>query len=580
MIGNISKNKRNNLIAKLDELKQFIKDKDNDGKFSAYLSEMQSELKSKKYGLVFEEHREEIDDILDNNEPILTEQQKYLIPSGKVNFLIEGDNLASLKLLEKTHKGLIDCIYIDPPYNTGKKDFIYNDVYIDINDSFRHSKWLSFMNRRLEIAKNLLSNTGVIFISIDDNELAQLKCLCDNVFQEQNFISILSIENNPKGRKNSKFISVSNDYCLVYAKNTNESYFIENIPKAESDLTKDENGNYVHNSGKRVLVGEQEFNDNVVDFNSDKHYTVYYNSYTQDMKLLKENNLNDKNTNLINKGYKRYCSYNPNGFVMNTYSMKKFQELFDDDALEFKSDKIYGKNFSTMIRMKSIIVNKKYKAIIDNKSTDFEIDVKTTSAKQSLESLLEQKKPFNNTKNVGLLKLLLTLFENKNIKVLDFFAGSGTTAQAVMELNKQDGGIREFILCTNNENGICENVTFERIKRIIKKEDYKEGIKYFKVDYVDKKDKVYYEYAGELINHIKELVELENGVDFSNNNTVSLVLYDDEMDNLLNKLDFKSPLKKVYVGHDIMLSIEQQQKLVEHGIEFITIPEYYYKENV
>ena len=107
---------------------------------------------------------------MDTYTPVLTENKDLFINNdGQMNFLIEGDNLASLKLLEKTHKGKIDLIYIDPPYNTGTKDFIYSDIFVDSLDSFKHSKWLSFMKKRLLIARRLLSRKGIIFISIDDN---------------------------------------------------------------------------------------------------------------------------------------------------------------------------------------------------------------------------------------------------------------------------------------------------------------------------------------------------------------------------------------------------------------------------
>lgn len=123
---------------------------------------------------------------------MLTEDKGLFIDNGgQMNFLIEGDNLASLKLLEKTHKNKIDLIYIDPPYNTGNKDFIYDDIFVDSEDSFKHSKWVSFMSERLTIAKKLLSNEGAIFIQIDDNEQAALKMLCDDVFSADNFMGII-----------------------------------------------------------------------------------------------------------------------------------------------------------------------------------------------------------------------------------------------------------------------------------------------------------------------------------------------------------------------------------------------------
>ena len=161
-----------------------------------------------------------------NNIPVFTEDADKKIvsePELPYNFLLEGDNLHSLKLLEKTHKGKIDVIYIDPPYNTGNKDFIYNDEYIDEDDGFNHSKWLSFMDERLEIARNLLCEEGIIFISIDDHEYAQLKILCDEIFGENNFISNIVIETGggifgvKAKHVTNTFVKVK-DYILVYAK--------------------------------------------------------------------------------------------------------------------------------------------------------------------------------------------------------------------------------------------------------------------------------------------------------------------------------------------------------------------------
>ena len=473
-------------------------------------------IKSTTYGLVW--HRdlpEEKIDILVNpdartpnelfpNEmagkpfPVLKEVKGKAIESDKsklVNLLIEGDNYHSLAVLNFTHREAVDLIYIDPPYNTGNNDFIYNDKFVDKEDSFRHSKWLSFMEKRLKLSRFLLKETGVIFISIDDNEQAPLKMLCDEIFGENNFVSMLSIENNPKGRKNSDFISVSNDYCLIYAKNKNKSYFIENIPKQFDDLVIDENGVYVHNSGKRVLVGENKFNPLVEDFNSAKHYSVYYNPTENKIEIEKENNIKEINKELLSKGYKRYYSYLKDKFVLNTYTKSKITELFENGALEFKNGSIYEKNFSTKIRLKSLIINKKYDAIINNEKIEYEIDVKTTSAGTELKDIFGVDEiSFNNPKNIGLIKILITLFEDKFITVLDFFAGSGTTGQAVLQQNREDGGHRNFILCTNDENRICKEVCYPRVKKVIngyknpkgeKTEGLGGNLRYYKTDFVE-----------------------------------------------------------------------------------------------
>lgn len=205
MSTNISKQKREDLLAKIKEIRNFIAaapQDENTGNLLSYISELEKDVNGKKYGLVFEEHREEIDEVLDTHTPVLTEEKGLFIDNGgQINFLIEGDNLASLKLLEKTHKGKIDLIFIDPPYNTKNGDFGYDDNRIDLNDSFRHSKWISFMKVRLSLARKLLKDEGVIFIAIDDNEQAALKLLCDQLFGEENFLASIIWQHSiqPKG---------------------------------------------------------------------------------------------------------------------------------------------------------------------------------------------------------------------------------------------------------------------------------------------------------------------------------------------------------------------------------------------
>ena len=182
------------------------------------------ELTKKKYGLVWEEHEERVDEELKTKIPTFEEvKEKEIISNDndKFNFLLEGDNLHSLYLLEKTHKEKIDFIYIDPPYNTGNKDFVYDDCMIDREDGFSHSKWLSFMEKRLNIAKKLLKENGVIFISIDDYEQAPLKMLCDDIFGEDNFIANI-VWKRKRGRDNSaRWFSKAHEYCLLYSKNKN-----------------------------------------------------------------------------------------------------------------------------------------------------------------------------------------------------------------------------------------------------------------------------------------------------------------------------------------------------------------------
>lgn len=221
MSNNISKQKREDLLAKIKEIRTFISaapQDENTGNLLSYLSDLEKDINGKKYGLVFEEHREEIDEVLDTHTPVLTEEKDLFIDNGgQMNFLIEGDNLASLKLLEKTHKGKIDLIYIDPPYNTGKKDFRYDDTFVEQEDAFRHSKWVSFINKRFNLARKLLSKEGIIFISVDDNEFSAMKMLCDEIFGEDNRVATLVWKKRYQGAK-EKHIVVCHEYLLMYCK--------------------------------------------------------------------------------------------------------------------------------------------------------------------------------------------------------------------------------------------------------------------------------------------------------------------------------------------------------------------------
>lgn len=405
------------------------------------------------------------------------------------NLYIEGDNLEVLKQLQKTYYGKIKMIYIDPPYNKGS-DFVYRDDFKNSLENYKeqtnqtassnpesngrfHTDWLNMMYPRLLLAKNLLSKDGVIFISIDDNELDNLRKICSEIFGEMNFVGCLSVENNPKGRKNSSFISVSSEYCLIYSKDKLSSYFKENIPKQASDMTLDENGRYVHKSGKRVLVGENGYNDYVKNIFSDKNYIVYYRK--RDKSLIIEKN---ESQELISKGYTIYKSTRNGNKIYNTYTASKLLELFDKNALEFTDSKIFEKNYSDTVRIKSQLINKKYEAIVHGVKKEYSMELTTTGARLYLQQLFNTKNDlFNAPKNIGYLKLLLSLIDDKDFTVLDFFSGSASSADAIIHLNSMDKGNRKFImvqlpeLCNEKSEAykagyknICE-IGEERIRR-------------------------------------------------------------------------------------------------------------------
>ena len=223
---NLSKIRRNKMLNTINEIKKNITDEET----LTNLSMIENELTKKKYGLIWEEHEERVDKELETKIPTFEEiKDKEIVsnPEDKFNFLLEGDNLHSLYLLEKTHKGKFDLITIDPPYNTGVNDFMYDDYYVDEEDGYKHSKWLSFMEKRLRIAKNLLNEDGYIFININDIEIAQLKILCDDIFGEENFVNIISVKmkNNAgaSGGGEDKKLKKNIEYILIYAKNSIQS---------------------------------------------------------------------------------------------------------------------------------------------------------------------------------------------------------------------------------------------------------------------------------------------------------------------------------------------------------------------
>ena len=217
MSTNLSSEKRKEIINNIQKMRAKLQ---NEPELLITLNEIEHDLKRKKYGLVWEDHEEKIDKEIKNKIPVFKEEKNLEIKTNKeksTNYILEGDNLHSLYLLEKTHKNKIDLIIIDPPYNRGLNDFIYDDNYIDKSDSFKHSKWISFMNKRLVIAKKLLKNNGVIFINIDDNEMADLKLLCDDIFGEDNFVACFPWHNRTSVQ-NDTDISINHEYILAYAK--------------------------------------------------------------------------------------------------------------------------------------------------------------------------------------------------------------------------------------------------------------------------------------------------------------------------------------------------------------------------
>lgn len=416
---------------------------------------------SKPYGLVWEEKPEDVEERLREELPILREVPERAIisddPDAPNHILIEGDNLEALSTLAYTHEGRIDVIYIDPPYNTGNKDFVYNDSFVDREDAFRHSKWLSFMAKRLRIAKKLLSERGVIFISIDDNEQAQLKLLCDEVFGEGNFVANFIWRG---GKRNmSKWVSTSHEYMLLYANDLNACNNI-NVEWFEKKRGLDE----IYAAAKKFVK------ESASDFNVAS-------------KLLKEwfKRLPDDNPS---KDHKHYCWIDNNGVYFASDISRgggggPTWPIINPLTHELVKTPSRGWAYPTLEALQEDINNGlvhfngdgvpcKKRYLKDNETqileTVFYKD-RRASSKRLRDLMGNDSFPF--PKDDEILKEKLDSFSTTSSTVLDFFAGSGTTLHAVMQLNSEDGGHRQCILVTNNENGICENVTYERNRRVI-----------------------------------------------------------------------------------------------------------------
>lgn len=534
--GNLSKRRREELIGKIGEIRAFLERSGdtNATRLITFAAELEKEVRQKKYGLVFEEHKERIDVELEHNLPVLTENKsRFIDKGGELNFLIEGDNLAALKLLEKTHRGKIDLIYIDPPYNTGNKDFIYNDSYVDKEDLFRHSKWCSFMEKRLRIAKRLLTNDGVLFISIDDNEVSQLRMLCDDIFDPKYYIGTIAWESKTKCQNTKtarKQFQRKWEYILLYKNKPSRFEFVlEEIGNHEYPL-EDDNGCYRSKLIEEMTAsGMRGRNTMIFPIKGVSPRDGFQWKYGKDTVKL----------------------YDDRGDLELIDGKPAFRVRPEDDSPKCKPfwsllDKSYGTAETAKRELTDIIGEHEFETVKPSSLIKYLIDRVTTAGTSST--------------------------------ILDFFAGSGTTGHAVMKLNAEDGGKRKFILVTNNENGICEKVTYERLKRVITKEGYQARLKYYKVDYVPIEQKVYFEYADELLKHIRELVELENAIDFNRDVTIAIAVTDREFAQFVASEKKMVGKKAVYVGHDVLIGTKARKVLQGKGIEIRIIPEYYYAE--
>ena len=545
----------------------------------------------KKYGLVWEDKPEDVEERLRDELPVLREVKDKAIlsdePDAPNHILIEGDNLEALTALSYTHEGKIDVIYIDPPYNTGNKDFVYNDKFVDLDDGYRHSKWLSFMSKRLKIAKRLMNPNGVIFISVDDNEQAQLRLLLDELFNRKSLDRGTLIWENRGSTKGFSKIVKNHEYILSYSNNPDsiKSLYNKNFPADDElieerlqikrspknpicqikfpkglpirDVDNIRFEGYVGNGTNRIdiISGDMVFRDGVLQNDIVLEASFPYRNQTE-------------------KFFKAMETGEP---VYDTKGQQWLEVFFSRTGVPHYSKQ---RGFTILSSLLDDVPNSGFS------------DLKALK--------LETK--FSNPKPVALIYKVLSHFSTNNYTILDFFAGSGTTLHATMQLNAADGGHRQCILVTNNENNICEEVTYERNKRVINGYTTPKGVevaglkantlRYYKTDYIsrDRTQKNMRDLvaaATDLLCIKEDLYDEQKTFGrfklkphlaryFNDGKKHMLIIYREELiDELaaeIAKLDFGKMRLKIYVFSPGRYAFNDNFREVEDKVELVALP--------
>jgi adenine-specific DNA-methyltransferase len=399
-----------------------------------------------RYGLVWE--RDEIDHDRSINDDFVALDHDASLSHGEAphrNLIIEGDNFDALRYLRMTHAGKVKCIYIDPPYNTGNRDFIYNDRFVDKEDSYRHSKWLEFMYRRLLLAKELLSEDGSIWVSIDDNEVFPLGLLMDSVFGENNRIATVIWQKVYSPKNTALHFSDDHEYVLVFSLNrdiwrTNPIPRSANQDKAYKNPDDDPRGPW--------KAGD----------------------------LSARNPYSEGTYSIICKGGRVISGPPPGRYWV--ISRNKFNELDLDNRIW------WGKTGNNVPAIKRFLSEVKQGVVPQTLWSYSEVG-HTQDAKKEMQEIMQFKDSasvFTTPKPSRLIDRILRIATNPGDLILDFFAGSGTTAHAVQKLNAEDGGNRRFILVSNSEateqepdKNLCRDVCAERVRRVMAGYSNKKG---------------------------------------------------------------------------------------------------------
>lgn len=629
-MANVTKLKRDAMLAYINQLKQLHTD---DESIKA-LNEIENHLTDKKFGLVFEEHTEEADEKLKDNIPVLCADSERLIckdESLPYNFIIEGDNLHALHLLEKTHKGKVDCIYIDPPYNTGAKDWKYNNDYVDSNDAYRHSKWLSMMKSRLLIAKKLLNpKDSVLIVTIDEKEFLHLGCLLEEIFPQGNIQMVSSVINS-KGIARDEFFRV-NEYLFIVRFGdcvaTSLPLPDEWRGNIKTSTTKEVRWGSLMRSGSGASRRDSPGCFYPIFISEDKKHfcgagqplplDVDRNSVDvpegqialfpihEDGSEGRWQYSRDKFLDIQQRGFVRISTQTSRGVTLR-YISEGWQKKVDngqikvlgraEDGSLLLDDSDYVQEF--------IPCNQWW--IPSHNATEF--------GSKLLQGIIGKR--FSFPKSLYAVYDVIRFFvETKtDAIILDFFAGSGTTQHAINLLNKYDNGKRKCIMVTNNEIsleeekrltklgfkkgdpeweelGIAKYVNWPRTLCSINgidingkplKGDYivkdvngnvipmSQGfncnVKYFKCDWVERHPEDYL-LSNALSLHIKEMIELQNFINLDNEKYLLILTKQDFKKYILNN-DNKDLVKKVWVNQNIVLDSNEIKELKKYKFKYI-----------
>ncbi|OGB55914.1 hypothetical protein A2Y27_00670 [candidate division CPR2 bacterium GWD1_39_7] len=431
---------------------------------SKEIEKLKSNIKKQRYGLVWVDVPEAFEDDVENKIPILKEEKSLAIENNDdkpTHLLIEGDNYHALTCLNYTHKGKVDVIYIDPPYNTGNDGFRYKDKrildkYPDGTDvpkdsPYRHSYWLSFMKKRIELAKTLLTSNGVMFISIGNDEIAQLKLLCDEIFGEKDSHNIIHWKKNQKPQNASNTISESAEYVLVYF---NEKPI--KLVRGMKGTRTDERGSF--KPSPLFTFDDRKRRTQTVPKGTPIECKVWKKGKLQAVRN-KLAYLNILDEPIIKNGILQN-DVRVDGQWRKTDTNGEFQKVVEDNRLfvnsnGFPNEKSYRDEDSKNVNT-NLWLNAGYNEL----------------GKQLLDEILGQDNVFPYPKPIELIKEILRSINKQDAIMLDFFAGSGTSGHALLDLNREDDGKRQFILVTDNENNIMSEVCYPRIRNVINGYDF------------------------------------------------------------------------------------------------------------